>query len=465
MTDKAKIIATRKHPKLQAKLPVWKLIYDAYTGGSNFINEDNLQQQVREETTAYKRRLERADYTNHTQQLIDQFVGYIYTNPVKRVIDPKYSYINDSIYRGKSLQSLMDSVSTNCLKGTVGILIDSPALTVVTEADRISNNIHPYAVVYAPDKINDFDIDDKGELLWITLNNDYIDKSDPTAEPVEVKTVRLWTRSYYRDVKITKDDQGEIKYIAEDEIPHGLGKIPFIFVNCRDAESDYICDSPFEDVVLKSRTIFNYESWANGALGASSFQILVYPYVTQEDAKEIESLFDPTTGSIWDIYVYPYSVGSSSAKPDFIKPDNSIDDHIKMIELLTEQINNKFGLKTDSKGSWESGVAKSIDFSKTEAFLKPLSLQLQETERKIVEYCAMYEQKDITYSIEYASTYEKSDMNNRITQLSTMLAIGSKTLQTKVQMEMINQTFPGMDQSEMDTIRKELEATAGLPDL
>jgi hypothetical protein len=460
MTDKAKLLATRKSDKIKNKLDVWNMIYDAYTGGKAFINKNNLFQYRVEDNLRFEKRLQRADYTNHTQQLIDMMVGFVYANTPKREIEDSCSYILDSIYKGKSLQSLMNMVATNCLKSTVGILVDSPETTPETEADRIANGLNPYVVYYTPSQICDFEVDDNGELLWIVLDNSYLDKTDPF-EPEKTKNIkRLWTKVFYQDVEIIKADSKET-YILGEEIPHMLEKIPFTFVNCRDNDSDLICDSPFEDVVLKSRLVFNIASWASEVLASSSFQILLFPYDTQSDLDAIATTFDPQSGGIADLPVVPFK--SSTQRPSFEGPDIDIDKFINMINHLSDEILSKFGMKKESKGSWESGVAKSIDFEKTEAFLKTLSLQLQECEKKIVEFCAMYEQKEIDATIEYHFTYEKADIDKQLNRLATAFTIPSADVREKAYKEMIKLTFPETDGKELDDLVKSIES--GQPDL
>jgi hypothetical protein len=460
MTDKAKLLATRQSDKIKEKLPIWKMIYDAYSGGSRFINKDNLFQYRVEDNLRFEKRVQRADYTNHTQQLIDMMVGFVYANPPKRDVEDKYSYIVDSIYKGKSLQSLMNMVATNCLKSTVGILVDSSDITPETEADRIENGLNPYVVYYTPSQICDFETDDNGQLVWIILDNSYLDKSDPSVDPVYKKVKRLWTRDFYQDIE-TKTVDSKETYILGEEIHHLLSEIPFIFVNCRDNDSDLICDSPFEDVVIKSRLVFNIASWASEVLASSSFQILLFPYENQSDLDVIATTFDPKSGGIADLPVVPFK--SSTQRPSFEGPDIDIDKFINMINHLSEEILSKFGMKKETKGSWESGVAKSIDFEKTEAFLKTLSLQLQECERKIVGFCEMYEQAEIDAVIDYHFTYEKADIDKQLNRLAMAFTIPSRSVHEKAYKEMIKLTFPEAEQKELDDLVKDINS--GQPDL
>lgn len=460
MTDKAKILATRQSGKIKDKLPIWNMIYDAYAGGKAFIKAENLFQYRIEDNLRFQKRLDRADYTNHAQQLIDMMIGFVYANTPKRDIEEKYSYITDSIFKGRSLQSLMNMVATNCLKSTVGILVDAPAVSVATEADRVENGMNPYVVYYTPSQICDFEVDDSGELIWIILDNSYMDKSDPTVAP-EIKNIRrLWTRDFFQDIETVKENNKET-YVLSEEIPHGLPEIPFIFVNCRDNDSDLICDSPFEDVVIKSRLVFNIASWASEVLASSSFQIIFFPYETQADIEAITATFNPASGGMGDLPVVPFKTGAQP--PFFAGPDIDIDKFISMINHLSEEILSKFGIKKDSKGSWESGVAKSIDFEKTEAFLKALSLQLQECERKIVELCGMYENKEIDAKIDYHFTYEKADIDKQLNRLAMAFTIPSQNVQNKAYKEMVKLTFPEAEGDEIDDLVSDINT--GLPDL
>lgn len=459
--DKAKILFERRHQKLKDKADIWKLIHQSYKGGVDYINKDNLFQYTIEDNKRYTQRLKRADYTNHTQMLINMIAGFINVKKVKRDIDPKYSYIENDVYKGKTLQSLMDMVVVECLKSTCGLLIDSPStIDGLTEADRIANNLHPFVVFYNYTRIEDFDIDDNGELLWIKLNNSYIDKSDPYSSPVEKKIVRLWTRTYYQDIEEVKDENSNTTYIAYEEIPHSIGKVPFIFTNPRDIDDDFIADSIFEDIAIKSRKIFNMSSWLDESLAASSFKMMFVPYENADDLAAITQIFTGVGGSgLADSPAVFFKQGTQ--KPFFDGPaiSDNIDNYIKSMALAAEDILNKFGLKSESKGSWESGVAKSIDFSKTEAILKSISKQLEETEKKIIYFCGLWEGKEIKAEIAYSYEYEKQDIEKELLRLQTAFIIPYDEVQKQAYKEMLSLIFPNADAKTI----KALEAAIDKP--
>lgn len=443
----AKVLATRQHEEIKNKLPIWNLIYNAYKGGDSFITQENLFQYRIEDNVRFKQRLKRADYTNHTATLIDMIVGFIYSNSVKREIPEKYSYIEDSIYRGKSIQSFMNMVATSCLKSTAGILVDSPKFEISTEAERIENGINPYVVFYHPSKICDFEEDDKGNLDWIILDNSHLDKTDPKAIPEQKNIKRLWTKKYYQDIETIKGNGNKKEFILHEEIPHNLGEIPFIFVNSRDIDGNNITDSPFEDIVLKSRTIFNINSWATEVLASSSFQLLLFPYENQNDLDNIAATFDPSSGGIGDLPVVPFK--ALSQRPSFEAPDIDLNKFIDMVNHLSSEILSKFGMKPEEKGSWESGVAKSISYHKTEAILRSISIQLENAEKEIIRLCGLYEGTEIPAEIEYSLQYEKNDIEKELNRLEKLFKIPSQNIKDKVTKEMIKLNFPDMEEKEL----------------
>ena len=452
--DKAKILATRQHEKLKEKLKIWKLIYEAYSGSQAFINKSNLFIYRIEDNLRYEQRLKRADYTNHVATLIDMIIGFIYSNPVHREIQEGFAYIQNSIYKGKSLQNFMNMIATNSLKSTVGVLVDSPIISEMTEAERKLNNINPYVVYYRPEEICDFEEDDTGQLEWIILDNSYIDKSDPYSKPSEVFNKRLWTKEYYQDIYMSMDGSKK-NYKLGEEYYHDLGQVPFIFVNSRDIDGNNITDSAFEDIVLKSRTIFNMNSWASEILASSAFQLLLFPYENQGDLDNIAELFNPASGGIGDLPVIPFK--ALSQKPSFEAPEIDVDKFIKMINHLSSEILSKFGLKSEEKGSWESGVAKSIDFYKTEAFLKSISTQLEVVEKKIIDLCSLYENTKIEYKIEYNKNYEKSDIEKELKRLESLFKIPSDNLKKEIYKEMARLTLTNKDQNEVEELLNDIK--------
>lgn len=454
--EQAKLIATRRNKRLEEKRDIFRLIRQSYQGGTDYINKDNLFKFYIEDNLRFEHRLKRSSYTNHTQMLADMLQGFIYTNQVNREVDEQYSYIFDSIYKNKSLDAFMKMVCINSFLGTCGILIDnySDIPENLTVADRAQSNYHPYAVFYDYERILDFELDDRGQLNWITLDNSYIDKSDPLKPETKKVITRLWTKDSFVDIETVQKDN-VTTYIASDVFENELVIVPFIFVNAKDTDNDNIADSIFEDIAIKSRKIFNVTTWLDEALIGNCFRVLFMPYEDAEDIKGINELFNPAAGGIADIPAIPFKAGQGQPFFDGPGASENVDCYLQSINFENESILNKFGFKQESKGSWESGVAKSIDFSKTEAILSATAKQMEEIELAIVMLCSLYEGKEIDATITYPRSFEKGDIDKEFDRISKAFTIPSPILQQKAKVRSAKILFPNLTPEELKQIENE----------
>ncbi|MCF1577746.1 hypothetical protein, partial [Escherichia coli] len=63
----------------------------------------------------------------------------------------------------------------------------------------------------------------------------------------------------------------------EEPRAHGVGYVPFHFVNWRDIEDDQISDSPMEDIAILSQQIYNVLSLLDEQLHTGTFSTLFFP--------------------------------------------------------------------------------------------------------------------------------------------------------------------------------------------
>ena len=217
--DKIKILKKRRHPRVEDKLNIWRLISDSYRGGDAYLKAKHLNRHPLKAKIKYNGRKDRTVYINYLAPIVDILVGFIFSTEPKREKIESVQFLIDRASKKKDINSFMETVAIHSLLYTTGILVDSPKFNrdvIKTKADQEAAGLQPYCVLYEPWKIIDFNIDEDGELNWILLDNSYIDNSDPFAEAKEVKTFRLWTKDEYVDIIFDKDneDGGEI---ADDE--------------------------------------------------------------------------------------------------------------------------------------------------------------------------------------------------------------------------------------------------------
>ncbi|EMO56397.1 hypothetical protein LEP1GSC161_0024, partial [Leptospira santarosai str. CBC1416] len=235
-TIEYEIILKRRNPDIASKLSAWELIRDSFLGGLSYIDKNHLFQYSKENSFSYENRKKRSVFLNHTSPIVEALTGLIFdTTPSRDVPDSLKPFLEKVNHR-QSMDEFMQEVATKSLLCTCAVLVDSPTFDpeiIKTQADINEQGLRPYCVLYDLGQIRDFSIDEKGSLLWVLLDNSYLEDEDPFQERTNVVEYRLWTKDYYQDFTRTKDG----KVIANDPVQHSLGRVPLIFVSWSDNES------------------------------------------------------------------------------------------------------------------------------------------------------------------------------------------------------------------------------------
>ncbi len=420
--EQLKIIATRTSSKINSKKSIWKLISDSYAGGETYIKSNNLFQYVKEGSPEHKNRKARSVFLNHVQPIADTLAGFIFSHDVKREVPSNLNYIIEKASKGKCLDAFMQIVATHSMMYTTAILVDSPSFNpeeIRTANDRNEAGLNPYCVMYYPWQIRDFHLDDEGELEWIILDDCGIDSSDPFSEEKKKELYSLWTRDSLLRVEVKKDEEKKDVYSVEKELNHNLGIVPVVLSNFRDADDDSISETPFEDIALLDRAIYNYLSYLDEMIAAGTFKMLFVPIEKESDLpKEL------ITQGVSNLTVFPYN-GKLSNSPEFKGAGlDSIEPFIKVIELYLKEIFNKVGLDKDQEKAYvQSGVAKALEYKKAESFLSVGADQLEETEKKIFRILSKWEgmtDADANIEIEYQEKFTEEELDTTITRLMQM---------------------------------------------
>jgi hypothetical protein len=448
-----------RHPELKSKDENWKLIYNSYIGGVAFKNANYLIKYPKESTSSFDARKKRAVYFNQVSPIVDMLSGLLFLNQPTRNIPPDMKYLMEDISGDKKINEFMHIVSAHTFMFTCGVLVDSPNYNqdeILTEKDRLDKNIHPYATLYLPFRIRDFNINiNDGELDWVLLDNSYTDHTDPFSESVEIVRYTLWTRTGHRDFE-RQGKQGEIQASTEEEIPHNIGYVPFRFASWRDDNNDFVSETVCEDIAMISKLVYNNLSYMDEMLAAGTFKMLAYPSKTGEVPTSL------IAGGVGNLGILPYDM-SSSTIPSFIGASLSdVDPFIKAIEFYMSEILKKVGLGTDeTKEFVKSGAAKKIDFQKMRALLLSGALMMSKLEEWIFVTAAKWEGKDkIELKIEYTSAFSDEDLQTEVTMLTELLVhpvkklrigvlnlLAKKLLANNLSQEVLNEIYKDVETS------------------
>jgi hypothetical protein len=451
-SDYSKLIKDRRHPKIAEKLDIWNLISDSYLGGDVYQGKKHLYQYPRESSYEYKERCKRAVFLNYTQPLADMLTGFLFSSEPVREYPTELEYLVKKASKRKSLSSFMQSVSVQALLYPVGILVDSPHFNLdeaPTLADREALGINPYCTIYFPAQIRDFSVSDDLSIDWILLDNSYIDNSNPMVEAVNIKQYRLWTREYYQDWTFVNDD-----YEVSEEFNHGLGEVPFIFHGWRDQNEDLLSETPFEDIAILNRALYNMLSYLESMLASGSFKTLFYPIETKKDLPD-----EIKTGGYGELAVVPFK-GTLSHKPYFDGAElGDVSSFIEAMQLYIKAMLQKLGLDKDTeKNGVQSGEAKRLEYKKMEALLRLGAEQHENTEKAIFRLASLWEGKpNVDVKIEYPKDFIKEDIDVELQRLYEAMTLPVESIKHKAMSEVVKRIFKDQDPGVVKSMIADIE--------
>lgn len=262
----------RKHPFYERNQEKWKRNLLSYAGGEEYINVA-LIKHISEIDLEYDERKHRAYYFNYPRKIARLITQYVLaTRPERQDADP--DLVEDWDRNGLRTDEVMRQFSTFLnICGCSWLAVDMPSFEGdKTREDEIREKLRPYAVAFSPLSVVDWSYHSDGELLWIIVAEEYMDNSNPFAEPKLVKVRKLWTRDQV--ITVTKSDAADQPQVTT--VNHNLGLVPFI----RHVEVDGYGISEnhwFDDVVRISDAILNNESEAQMNAVKQMFGMLVLP--------------------------------------------------------------------------------------------------------------------------------------------------------------------------------------------
>lgn len=461
MESELNIIAERQHPDIQRKLSMWRLINVSYIGGEEYLKSNNLFQYQRENTRSYAARRKRTVYYNYTQPIADMLSGFLFTQPPSRDYNGA-DYLIEKASKTSSLNAFMQKVSVQSHLYTCGVLVDSPRYNqdeYPTLQARKESGLNPYCILYRPWEIRDFDVDENNNLNWVILDNTRYDSTSPYDKREVKRIFTLWERDTVTEFNIGEADQKsssvKTKVTILNKYEHGLGKVPFKFVNWRDVDENNIAESPFEDVALISRAIFNVYSWVDESLAAGTFRTLFFPIQKKDDIPE--GIQKEGFGHL-PVFPFPGGVG----QPFFGGVDiSNIDYYVQAIGEHLKHILNKFGMNPESDKLYvQSGRAKSVEFEKCEAILRHGAENMAKLEQSIFEFAGLWEQQEITGTSVYTQEYQQEDVGKETERLTAILALPYQRLKKEVAKLIVRKNLAtNLDAQVLEEINEEIDST------
>ncbi len=354
--------------------------------------------------------------------------------------------------------------------GTVGILIDYPS----GEYTKDDIKARPYLSLYTPNNILDWtyernDATGIPELIYLKIkegDNIYL----------------IWTKTEWKKYRVIKTELKETTYPNRPErgkarqrqvvekIGSGknrLGEIPFVFLqNIRDPEYPYLGISDITDASYVNGAIVRTLSMGSETMKLAGFPMLLYPRQSEniflEDAPTAEE-----TLIVSEDTVLQFDPDAKDGRPSWL--ESPVEPTIKAIlawmDRLTEEMYRAADLgglhQNRDKAQTKSGTYLKYQFQQTNSVLSKKADTLTEAEKQINKFFCLWEGIDydedkfkISRIKEFSVDTLQIEIDNMIKSMQNVM---SDHFKTKTQVKLAKQTYPDLTESDIATIREEIE--------
>ena len=448
-----KALLNRRHPKLAEKADIHKLLSDSYRGGQVYIDNDHLwRYSSREPEFQFADRLKRAVYINDIRPIVDILVSKLYANDVHRLIPDELKFVKENIGGGISIETFMKRLSTHSAMYTCGVLVDSPSVErlegIETLKDQIDANVNPYAKIYMPWQIRDFYLNGYGEIEWVLLDDTECLGGNPFADEKKKRLYTLWTDTTYQKFSL---EGKTVELISEGE--HPCQEVPFMFVNWQEQDSDFISDTSFETAAILSRQIFNVMSYLDEMLAAGTFKHLFYPGSTKDLPPDF------TKNGVSGSAVTGFD--GTKGTPFFAGQDlQNVAPFIEAINYYKKNILSLFGMDEDHDKKYvQSGIAKSLEFSKSENLIKSAASNMEEVEEWIMIFLGRWLGKELSVEVEYNKKYQQEDVDAELARLLQITMTPYKTVNQEAWAQTVKLLLSNIDNKKLKEIMSEIYGT------
>ncbi len=415
----------------------WKFAYEAYKGSGGFSDGSYIDKYPRESDKKYQTRQSIAYYTNLFAPNVNRYIGYIFKNRPIRTSGSDFilKIFDDCDNKGDSIDVFMASFAKEAKVRGVGlVLIDMPKNVPQNLKDQLAQRALPYLVAIAPEKIDQYKLDDFGNFEYIYFY-DELDESTPE-------------KQNKKSVKRFFDTQQWIVYDEKDNIieqgEHDLGICPIIAFS----ETGIFPDiGEFTQVAAIAKRHYNLRSELDEILRAQTFSILTIQADNPSDF-EIKLATD-------NAIVY----GKEMTRPAFIAPEagpaNTYQEEIQRLEDLIDKITYNF--KTNQ--AQESGIALEMKFQGLNSSLANFAMRLEDFEARIFDVACKYLGIQNDIAIQYHKDFSITDIQKEFATLETFKELGytNKTYERLKLLKIISNDLGSIDIEDMDKIRQEIE--------
>lgn len=483
--EKIKNLVKRRHPDYNTHQEHWTFCAATYESELDWF-EKNLFQYVKEGTETFDGRLKRAYRFNHTREVVDLTIKYLFKGDIVRattVPDVIQDFRDSATINKRSLDDHMRYGATLAsIYGRVyGVLDSNKTSDVVTRADEKAAGTSVYSYWITPLQALDFAFDDDGNYEWFLVLEQVREDDDPFESSGDmIDRYRLWGKNSWAlygevDKKWGLIDSGE----------HGLGRVPVVPLDDKPTTEKYSAPALIRDVAYLDRAVANYLSNLDQIVNDQTFSQLIMP----AQANLFSNLNDATAdadGEFTAAYNKMVKLGTSQillydgehgTPPAYISPDPKQASII--VEVITKIINEIYhsiglaGERTKQDNSMgidnSSGVAKAFDFDRVSSLLNAKARSLESTERQMQDIVLLYHSrnddvKKYDNEVVYPATFDVRSMSEELALAADLATLEAPMALRKEHLrQLLDKVFPLLTKETRDEIETSIKSWEPMP--
>ena len=381
--------ATKYHPSYAAlyeKLSRYQAIY-----GGGDAAKALLQQFFKELDDQYKDRQKVTAFPKLCSRVFAVYAGHLFSEkPERDLPDTLKGYVKDIDGDGTDIDALLSeqytSIALPC--GLVYFLVTKQSADddVETLHQEKASGLRPLVVPFSPLDLLKWDIDDKGNLKYIVLQDARTESAGFDQEHNSYDLLRIWTPDEWAIYKRESEEDTSSKaakskdWILDATDRHGLGEVPLVAChNIR--KGKFLANTEMEELGLADLNIdiYNKLSWLDQGLKYQGFPVSVLQKMLDDD------------DNVEDIPVGPGIIVKLNPNPD--EKFYIVETSGQALTVLNDVIEKRYRQFLDtafmqinpSVGSAqkEAAEAKKLDFAQLAAALKDKAHNIDESERNI----------------------------------------------------------------------------------
>jgi hypothetical protein len=452
----------------------WDYLARSYEGGMTYTQGGYLRKYINEDSgpgDQYAQRLLSTALDNHVRAVIDTYRSYLFKTEPSRTGDiyerqDINEFIDDCDLDGMDLTAFMKNLN-DCASifGSAWVLVDKPAYKAQTLAEEQALGIRPYATMYAPAMVLDWqyerDIAGRSQLVYVKV----IEESNTNYD-----IIKVWTPLRVESYKVSKSgvnktqkayqgsnvyDSANIssnydKIISMEEYINPLGYVPMFCYQLGYTSWKGIGSSEVSDVADAQRMIYNLCSEMEQNIRISSSPSLVKTADTDAagGAGSIITIPEHLTGDM-----KPYLLQPSGATVSSIL--QAIGHHIESINRMAHLSSVRASVQ-----STRSGLAIEAEFMLLNSKLADRANSLKDAEEKIWDlyFAWMGEPMPLEFGVEYETSFSLRDTQRELEQFKTAFELVSDPVYRKHASKIIAQITLNED----DTIQEVWNSIDGL---